>query len=154
MKTVQVSDETWKRLKMRAAETGLTLAALIDAATAQYLRVVESLKPLGSVAEKTKVAAVPGDEDPSHVLDSLKEAAAFAPGMPTPNQKMVLTDIQESAGSKRPAKARGSVAGKNEAAAVCACGHRTTSHRDLTGKCEWGPGCACRSFAAAKEPVF
>jgi len=109
VKTVQVSEETWKRLKMRSAETGLTLAVLIDRATAQYLRVVESLKPEGSVVKKNEGAVpVPGDEDPLLVqtpalagAEQVKAARRGAAGKPQASTRTAdpLHGIPEAIGT-------------------------------------------------------
>ena len=53
MKTVHVSEESWRRLKAMALQDGVTLSALLDDVIRKHLTVVESVtRPLRSVAAK------------------------------------------------------------------------------------------------------
>ncbi len=115
MKTVQVSDECWERIRGVAFSTRETLGAVIQRAM-MFLPV-----PSGSVAEKNEkgggdtvpvtvsemmptmvpkkkgtIRSVPADRSAGSVVGKMAETLAnFGPGTPTPDQKMVLTDIQE-----------------------------------------------------------
>lgn len=150
MKTIQVSDECWRALKRQATFQERTMAAVVEEAVTGYLKAPTG----GSVApEKTRGAAVRTGADVASNEPSKGVRSAVAE--PGPTLRLEQEKTPPRSVRKRGESGNGSDAKKNEGAAVvCQCGHQATAHKDLTGTCQWGPGCGCRAFDARKEPVF
>lgn len=96
--------------------------------------------PLGVRVRPASTGSVAPTQDPSEMSSMVDEMNAVTMEEIARGYTEAITGRFPPSGSLTPGK-------------VCVCGHSAACHKNLTGRCVFGPGCAagCRGFVAKEE---